>query len=59
MNKRIYIKPKFVEMDARYSESLLQASADNERIRVEYDDDPESEGTIEAKKFDDDWEEWE
>ncbi len=57
MNKKRYIEPKFVEMDALYSESLLQSSRDSD---PEFDPDREgTEGDADIKEFDDDWEEWE
>lgn len=57
MNKRIYIKPKFVEMDALYSESLLQSSRDSDPEFKPVDGGEE--GDADIKEFDDDWEEWE
>lgn len=57
MNKRIYIKPKFVEMDALYSESLLQSSRDSDPEFKPVEDG--TEGDADIKEFDDDWEEWE
>lgn len=57
MNKKRYIEPKFVEMDAFYSESLLQSSRDSD---PEFDPvDGGTEGDADIKEFDDDWEEWE
>lgn len=57
MNKKRYIEPKFVEMDALYSESLLQSSRDSDPVFDPVDGGEE--GDADIKEFDDDWEEWE
>lgn len=51
MNKKRYIEPKFVEMDARSLGYYMKD--DNPMFAVSM----EEEGTIHAKETDDDWEE--